>query len=659
MDNNNTRDAYSAKEHAMREKENMSTILDRFISHVRETMDRVISPVYVKDAGLRYAWLNRAYADMIALSAMEHAIGKTEGDFFPFPAAGKLTPGENTVLDKGAPVRETLKDLACPDGMSRSFVRTLAPIIIDGSAVGLLGILTEIPSPAVARDECQEQEAFFEDLFMNATAMAAITDRRGDILKLNRKATEMLLGKESMGQSVKGRNILEFIHEEDKQNVLKLWRESIQGKKEMNYQIRMKSHDGRVLYMLISGRPIIKGNQVVSFQYQALDMIDQKVQERNLLHSASVETLGQMAGGFAHDLNNILTVINGYSEMMLRSMDKSHPFYGKVFQICQAGTQASMLTQKILEFSTKNRPEPKEIDIDQELTEQETILRHVIEENIKLTIQRSAGIKKILIDPTQFAKVLLNLVINAKEAMPSGGEITITTDSLDVDEALAQQYDNIRPGRYLFLSVSDTGSGMSEEVKLHVFDPFFTTREKGKGVGLWIVNSIVKNYQGTIQVESTEGKGTTFRILLPFSGQDRPLPEEAPQGPARPSKATGKTILVVEDDDTVRELVNEILKHHGHHVLTACNGGDALQLARQYEGTIDLLITDMVMRRIDGIMLSKKMRTILPDIRVMLMSGYGEDVIRQEDLEDIVFLQKPFLPDDLTSKVDAVFNNPA
>ncbi|HPW69197.1 MAG: ATP-binding protein [Desulfomonilia bacterium] len=643
----------------MQEKSNMSTVLDRFISPVRETMGSMISPVYIKDADLRYVWLNRSYADMIALSALEHAVGKTEGDFFPSPAARELASAENRVLDKGASIRETLKDISCPDGVSRSFVRTLDPLSVNGSPVGLLGILTEIPSPGRMPDECQEQETFFEDFFINATAMAAITDRRGDILKLNRKAREMFLGKTSMVQPVKGRNILEFIHEEDKQKVVKLWKESIQRKKEVNYQIRMISHDGRVLYMLISGRPIIKNNQVISFQYQALDMIDQKIQERNLLHSASVETLGQMAGGFAHDFKNILTVINGYSEMMLRSMDKSHPFYGKMFQICQAGTQASMLTQKILEFSSKNRPEPKEIDIDQEMTDQEAILRHVIEENIKLSVQRSAGVKKILIDPTQFAKVLLNLVINAKEAMPSGGEITITTEALDIDESLAQQYDNIRPGRYLCLCVSDTGSGMSEEVRQHVFDPFFTTRETGKGVGLWIVNSIVKDYQGRIQVESAEGKGTTFRILLPFSGEDRPLAEEAPQEPARCSKTTGKTILVVEDDDTVRELVNEILKHCGHHVLTACNGGDALQLARQYEGTIDLLITDMVMRRIDGIMLSKKMRTILPDIRVVLMSGYGEDVIRQEDLKDIAFLQKPFLPDDLIEKVDTVLSNPA
>lgn len=511
----------------------------------------------------------------------------------------------------------------------------------------------------VASHSREEQEAFFEDLFTNATAMAAVTHKNGEIIRLNRKAVRMLFGEDGSEESAKGMNILRFIHDDDRQKVLKLWKENVSGKKEVTYQVRMKSHDGRVLYLLISGRPIIRDGHVVSLQYQALDMIDQKVQERNLLHSESVETLGQLAGGFAHDFNNLLTVINGYSEIMLNSMDKSHPFYNKIFQICQAGTQASVLTQKILEFSRKNKPEPKEIDIDQELADQEAILKHVIDENVKLTVQKAEILKKIRIDPTQFSKVLLNLVINAKDAMPGGGEIIISADTLHVDASNAHLYDNIQPGAYLLLRVSDTGSGMSDEVKRHIFDPFFTTREAGKGIGLWTVSSIVKDAKGTIQVESVSGRGTTFRILFPFAGEDHTVPDTCPEQSPSPSAVIGKTILVVEDDDTVRELVGEILKHQGHHILTARNGGDALQLARQYEGCIDLLITDMVMRRIDGIMLSKKMRSILPGIRVMLMSGYGEDIIKQEELDGIAFLQKPFLPRDLTAKVDAVFGDEA
>ncbi len=501
-----------------------------------------------------------------------------------------------------------------------------------------------------------ENETFFEDLFQNATAMAAVMDKDGGILKINKKAVELFLGADNSEESAIGRNIFEFIHDEDKSKVIRLWKESISDKKEVTYQVRMKAADGRIMYLLISGRPIVKDGEVVSFQYQALDMIDQKVQEQNLLHKASMETLGQVAGGFAHDFNNLLTVINGYSEIMLGSIDKSHPFYSKIYQICQAGTQASLLTQKILEFSRKTKPECRDLDINQELSDQETILRRVIGANTQLTIIKKEGLKKVRIDPTQLSKMLLNLVINAHDAMPKGGEITIETGVETVDEANASGYDNIGHGEYFMLSVKDTGIGMSEEVKVHIFDPFFSTLGTGKGIGLWTVNNMVKSSGGAASVESRPGEGTTLRILLPFTQEEKAADSLSADKADAYDQVDGKTILVVEDDDTVRELVSEILRQKGHTIMTARNGGDALQLARQHEGRIDLLITDMVMRRIDGIMLSKKMQSILPDIKIMLMSGYGNDVVKEEELKDITFLQKPFLPNELVQKVGQIFS---
>lgn len=502
----------------------------------------------------------------------------------------------------------------------------------------------------------QENETFFEDLFQNATAMTAIMDKNGGIIRFNKKAVELFLGKDGSEESAIGRNIFEFLHKEDKSKVIRLWKESISTKSDVTYPVRMKAADGRILYLLISGRPIMKDDEVVSFQYQALDMIDQKVQEQNLLQKASMETLGQVAGGFAHDFNNLLTIINGYSEIMLSSIDKSHPFYSKIFQICQAGTQASLLTQKILEFSRKTMPECRNLDINQELSDQETILRHIIDANIKLTVIKKEGLKKVRIDRTQFSKMLLNLVINARDAMPKGGEITIETGIQRVDESNALVYDNIGQGEYLTLSIKDTGIGMSEEVKEHIFDPFFSTLDTGKGIGLWTVSNMVKSAGGAITVESTPGAGATLRILLPFAREEKAVDVKSADKPDQFAPVGGKTILVVEDDDTVRELVSEILKQNGHTILTARNGGDALQLARQHEGRIDLLITDMVMRRIDGIMLSKKMQSILPDIKILLMSGYGNDIVREEDLNEIIFLQKPFLPNELVQKVAEAFS---
>lgn len=613
---------------------------------------------YFKDCDLRFLWLNSAHGDLLGLSDSRQAKAKADSEFFSVESALVLDKIEMDALKAGKASKAMVTDILCPDGVRRSFIMTLIPVFKEGQVSGLFGLWTDVSSLLEEHEEIRKQEEFFENLFYDATAMATITDTEGVILRVNRKAAELFIGREDGDHMLAGRNILEFIHDDDKSKVIDLWRESIQEKKGVNYQMRMKASDGRVLYMLISGRPIVKNGEIVSFLYQALDMIDQKVQEQKLLQTSSIETVGQLAGGFAHDFNNLLTVINGYSEMMLNSIDKAHPFYSKIFQICQAGSQASVLTQKILEFSRKTMPETKNVDINQELSNQETILRHFIGANIRLIIEKSENLNPVRIDPTQFSKMLVSLVINARDAMPKGGDITIATDIKLVDGSNAPDYDDVKQGAYLLLRVQDTGVGMDEEVKRHIFDPFYTTHEAGKGIGLWNVNNIVKAAGGSVHVQSSPGAGTTFRILLPFSKEEEPVKQKATEalGETVPGGTEGKTILVVEDDDIVRDLVREILKQKGHNILTARNGGDALQLARQYEGKIDLLITDMVMRRIDGIMLSKKMQSILPDIKVMLMSGYGNDVVKEEELRDITFLQKPFLPNELIQKVGTIFS---
>ncbi len=499
---------------------------------------------------------------------------------------------------------------------------------------------------------------FFEDLFRNSTALTVVTDRRGTIIIANGRAVAAFLGEGAGETAAAGRNILEFVCEDDRAGAIGIWSESLAGKKEMSCPLRMKGADGGVLYLLVTGRPILQGGEVVFFQFQALDMIDQKVREQNLLHTAGIETAGQLAGSFAHDFNNLLTVINGYAEIMLNSIDSGHPFYGKIYQICQAGFQASELTQKVLEFSRKTLPGMQPVDVNRELDNQEAILRRVVRDGVRISIVKKDGLGRVMIDPAQLSKMLLDLTVNAGDAMPAGGTITISTDSEVVDESNTLGYGGIAPGRCLVLGVSDTGTGMSEDVKERIFDPFFSARESGRGIGLWAASRAVKQAGGAVCVESTPGLGTTLRILLPFCREEVPLETgEAPEAGQAAPTPEGRTILVVEDDDIVRDLVSEILKGKGHRVLTARNGGDALQLARQYEGAIDLLITDMVMRRIDGIMLSKKMLSILPGIRVMLMSGYGSDVVRGEELKGIAFLQKPFLPGELVEKVGAIFGD--
>jgi len=268
---------------------------------------------------------------------------------------------------------------------------------------------------------------------------------------------------------------------------------------------------------------------------------------------------------------------------------------------------------------------------------------------------KSPGLEAVAMDPSRFSTLLLNLVNHARETMPQGGELTISTDHVIINPANESSYPQVPRGGYLLLTVKDTGEGMAEETRNQIFDPFISTEGTDRGIGLWTVQNIVKASKGSILVETQSGAGTTFRIFLPAPSSPVKTAKQTDQEHAAKGTSKGsKTILVVEDDDTVRDLVSEILMQQGHSTFTARNGGDALQLARQMDGRIDLLITDMVMRRIDGRMLSKKMKSIWPHIKVMIMSGYGNDVIKEEDIRDNAFLQKPFLPQELIDKVCTV-----
>jgi two-component system, cell cycle sensor histidine kinase and response regulator CckA len=353
----------------------------------------------------------------------------------------------------------------------------------------------------------------------------------------------------------------------------------------------------------------------------------------------------------------MLTVINGYSEILKMSVDEMHPFHHKLNQICQAGKQASALTQRMLEFSRKNRTQVNPVDINQEISNQEGILKHTFGENICLSVMKTPLPSPVAINPSRFATLLLNLVIHAKESMPKGGEISIRTEHISVSAANETAYPQVSLGNYLLLTVKDTGEGMTDEMKQYLFDPFTSVTGAGSGLGLWTARNIVKAAKGAIFVESMQGGGNIFKVLFPLSSREVKQELEIKKGVEAQTLPKGSTtILVVEDDDTVRDLVSEVLKQQGHTTLTARNGGDALQLARQVDGRIDLLITDMVMRRIDGRMLSMKMKSIWPHIKVMIMSGYGNDVIREEDMKNNVFLPKPFLPQELIDKVDLILH---
>jgi len=354
----------------------------------------------------------------------------------------------------------------------------------------------------------------------------------------------------------------------------------------------------------------------------------------------------------------LLTAITGYSELALRELDNHSPSYSKVTEIKKAGERAATLTRQLLAFSRKQILQAKVLDLNAVIPEIEKMLRRLIGEDIVLETVLDRSLGQVKADPGQMEQILMNLCVNARDAMLKGGRLTIQTANISLKQSYRNQQVFIRAGNYVMLSVSDNGCGIDAETQARIFEPFFTTKELGKGTGLGLstVYGIVKQSEGTIWVYSEVGKGTTFKIYLPRVDEVRA--EEA-QADSHSVPRGHETILVVEDEDIVRALSTEILKDQGYRVLAATNGEKGLRLVKEFDGVIDLLITDVVMPRMSGRELAEQVATIRPDTRVLYMSGFTDDaIVRHGVLDDgVFFIQKPFSPDALAIKVRSVLDH--
>jgi signal transduction histidine kinase len=380
--------------------------------------------------------------------------------------------------------------------------------------------------------------------------------------------------------------------------------------------------------------------------------------EAQLRQSQKMEAVGRLAGGIAHDFNNLLTVINGYSDLLLQHFSDQHPLRRDVEQIRKAGERAAALTRRLLAFSRQQILQPRVLDLSEVITDLEKMLRRLIGANIELVTQLAPALKPIEADPSQLEQLLLNLVVNARDAMPDSGKLTIAAANIEIEADDANQQVEVKPGEYVKLMVSDTGLGMTDEVKAHLFEPFFTTKEPGKGTGLGlaICFGIVKQSNGYIEVESEVGRGTTFTILLPAVAQTA-SPIFRPTYVHNLPGGT-ETILVVEDSAEVRELICGTLLQQGYGVLEASNGEAGLRLAetRLAGADLHLVITDLVMPQLGGRELARRLRAIYPGLKLLFISGYADTA----DLEAIVhlpYLQKPFSPELLIRKVREVLDS--
>ncbi len=379
--------------------------------------------------------------------------------------------------------------------------------------------------------------------------------------------------------------------------------------------------------------------------------------EEQLRQSQKLEAVGRLAGGVAHDFNNILTAILGYSDLTLRTLKNNGAARHKIEEIQRAAQRAASLTQQLLAFSRKQVLQPKVLDLNSIVTDMDRMLRRLIGEDIDLVTILEPRLGMVKADPGQLEQVLMNLVVNSRDAMPNGGKLTVETKNVYLDSAYAQTHLAVQPGHYVMLAVSDTGAGMEPEIREHIFEPFFTTKEAGKGTGLGLstIYGIVKQSGGNIWVYSEVGHGTTFKIYLPL------INEDASTEPVviAPEIAKGtETILMVEDEGSLRELILEILEQEGYKVVVARDGREALSLVAEHDGVIDLLITDVVMPEVSGRELAERLTRNHSKLKVLFMSGYTDDaVVRHGVLEaGTSFLQKPFTPDALIRKVREVLD---
>jgi signal transduction histidine kinase/DNA-binding response OmpR family regulator len=385
----------------------------------------------------------------------------------------------------------------------------------------------------------------------------------------------------------------------------------------------------------------------------------EREKEEQFRQSQKMEAVGQLAGGIAHDFNNLLTVINGYSDISLRKLEKENPLHRNILEIKKAGERAAGLTRQLLAFSRKQVLQPKILNLNDVISDTNKMLGRLIGEDIEVGLFLKTDLWKVTADPGQIDQVLMNLAVNARDAMPQGGKLIIKTANVEMDPEIADKYASVQAGPHVLLTVSDTGSGMDEGTQQRIFDPFFTTKEIGKGTGLGLstVYGIVKQSGGFISVQSKVGNGTTFNIYLPRVEED--MVEAKLSAPRSELQRGVETVLLVEDEEMVRQLLHDILEGDGYKVLVAANGQQGILMSKRHEGPIHLIITDVVMPGMSGPQLVERLTESCAGAKVLYMSGYTDKAIVYHGVLEpgLNFLQKPFTPDTVLSKVREVLDS--
>jgi two-component system, cell cycle sensor histidine kinase and response regulator CckA len=528
----------------------------------------------------------------------------------------------------------------------------------EGRPCFLKGVMLDVSRYRSQEETPQKGEAEFRAVFERVATGIALVDMEGRLIESN-PALQRMLGYSE--EELRNRVFFEFTCIEDAMADADLHKELVSGIRD-HYQMekRYARKDGSLIWGLMTVSLLRGGKDEPEFEITLVeDITERKHLEHQLLQSQKMETVGRLAGGIAHDFNNLLTVLSGYTELSLLETGENDRLKGNLEEITKATERASALTRQLLAFSRRQVMDLKVIDLNVLLKNLDKMLRRIIGEDIELRTLPAKNLGRVKTDPGQIEQVILNLAVNARDAMPKGGSLLIETTNIELDEEYARHHIGVEPGWYVMLSVTDTGCGMPPEVREHIFEPFFTTKEEGKGTGLGLstVYGIIKQTGGNIWVYSEVGRGTTFKIYLPRVDEEtdafpsRDDPEALPKG--------NETVLLVEDDSSVRDLVARILKNQGYTILEARNGDEAIRIAREHAGKeIHLLLTDVVMPQMGGRELVARFRGLHPGVKVLFISGYSDNTITHQAMvkPGEPLLQKPFSLITLAKKVRDVLD---
>jgi PAS domain S-box-containing protein len=435
--------------------------------------------------------------------------------------------------------------------------------------------------------------------------------------------------------------------------------QALQGRQVRDVELVIAPRNGPPRTVLASGQALVNSSGKKQGAVVVLhDITERRRLEEQYRQSQKMESIGHLAGGVAHDFNNLLTIICGYCEVLLNQVRPDDFSFPCISEIKAAADRASSLTRQLLAFSRQQMFQLQVLDLNEIVRGTEKMLGRLIGEDISLTAMLDLRLDPVKADPGQIEQVLMNLAVNAKDAMPRGGKLTIETSNVELDEGYAASNVDVRPGRHVLLAVSDTGHGMTDEVKARIFEPFFTTKDQGKGTGLGLatVFGIVKQSGGHISVYSEVGTGTSFKVYLPALARES-LTDQTGTGTAQTPKGT-ETLLLVEDEEKVRALTRTALQASGYTLLEASNGVEAIRLYEEYPGRVDMLVTDVVMPEMGGRQLAERLMSVRPDLKVLYLSGYTSDaVVRHGVLEsEVAFLQKPFSVAGLAKKIREVLD---